>query len=272
MTIRTDSHTDSDSRTDSTAETAWQEFRSDRDAALARPHGFLSQTALIWLDAEPTEAPGLPGLWWVADDAVHVRDDSGALVLLATGQPLGGDHVIEVAEAASSIELAAGEVRVEVIRRTGRLGLRLLDPRTPRRRDFTGVPVHPWNPELVLTGSWHPHSEPVTIHVDGALPGLEHHLPSPGVVVLEHKGALHELVVTGERSILFADTTSGTGSALWRIVEAQLDGGEVVVDFNRAVNLPAGFSAHATCPRPPRQNTLPFPVTAGEAGVEVSEQ
>jgi uncharacterized protein (DUF1684 family) len=38
----------------------------------------------------------------------------------------------------------------------------------------------------------------------------------------------------------------------------------VVLDFNRAVNLPCAFTDFATCPLPPAGNHLPFEVTAGE--------
>jgi len=38
----------------------------------------------------------------------------------------------------------------------------------------------------------------------------------------------------------------------------------VVLDFNRATNLPCAFTDFATCPLPPAGNHLPFGVEAGE--------
>jgi uncharacterized protein (DUF1684 family) len=38
----------------------------------------------------------------------------------------------------------------------------------------------------------------------------------------------------------------------------------LVLDFNRATNLPCAFTDFATCPLPPDGNHLPFAVTAGE--------
>ncbi|WP_433010201.1 DUF1684 domain-containing protein [Kribbella sp. CA-294648] len=38
----------------------------------------------------------------------------------------------------------------------------------------------------------------------------------------------------------------------------------VVVDFNRAINLPFAFTPFGTCPAPIIGNHLPLPVTAGE--------
>lgn len=72
-------------------------------------------------------------------------------------------------------------------------------------------------------------------------------------------------------SVLFTDATSGiTTYAANRsvAVEASDDvlrhGGRVVLDFNRAVNLPCAFIDFATCPLPPAGNHLDFDVTAGE--------
>ena len=40
--------------------------------------------------------------------------------------------------------------------------------------------------------------------------------------------------------------------------------GRMVLDFNAAYNPPCVYSRFATCPLPPRDNTLPIRVSAGE--------
>jgi uncharacterized protein len=40
--------------------------------------------------------------------------------------------------------------------------------------------------------------------------------------------------------------------------------GTVVIDFNRATNLPCAYTEFATCPLPPPENVLPIAVEAGE--------
>ena len=40
--------------------------------------------------------------------------------------------------------------------------------------------------------------------------------------------------------------------------------GTVVLDFNRAANLPCAFTDLATCPLPPAENRLPIAIEAGE--------
>ena len=44
--------------------------------------------------------------------------------------------------------------------------------------------------------------------------------------------------------------------------------GAVELDFNKAVSPPCAFTEFATCPLPPPQNRLPFPVPAGELAPE----
>jgi uncharacterized protein (DUF1684 family) len=41
-------------------------------------------------------------------------------------------------------------------------------------------------------------------------------------------------------------------------------GGKIRLDFNRAYNPPCAFTPFATCPLPPPENWLPFPIAAGE--------
>ena len=47
-------------------------------------------------------------------------------------------------------------------------------------------------------------------------------------------------------------------------VAAPDEGGTVILDFNRATNLPCAYTEFATCPLPPAGNRLPVAVEAGE--------
>ena len=49
----------------------WERWRERRDAEFAKPHGWLSLTALHWLDEDPTAYDGLPGLWWADEAGIH---------------------------------------------------------------------------------------------------------------------------------------------------------------------------------------------------------
>lgn len=253
---------------------AWQEFRERRDRSLSSPHGVLAQVALHWIDAgaEEQSFDGLPGRWSLVEDRLTVRWEGDALFLLV--EP-GDVEVTAEAEQRRAVLTAPGDVRlariahdveIDVIHRGGRTGLRVLDPSAPRRTGFTGVPTFPYDPELVLRGTWHAEAGEVT--VASALSWLEQRLPSAGRVTVEVDGSPIELVLTGTSSLLFTDETSGSESADWRVVEVELDGEAARIDLNRAVNFPAAFSTWATCPKPPTGNHLPLAVRAGERRVD----
>jgi uncharacterized protein (DUF1684 family) len=69
-----------------------------------------------------------------------------------------------------------------------------------------------------------------------------------------------------EVSVFFRDATTGKESyAVGRYLDATpLGGGRYSLDFNRAYNPICAFSPHNNCPLPPRENTLPLAVRAGE--------
>jgi hypothetical protein len=67
--------------------------------------------------------------------------------------------------------------------------------------------------------------------------------------------------------ILFTDATSGVttyaANRSLRVPAPDADG-TVILDFNRATNLPCAYTEFATCPLPPAENRLPVAVEAGE--------
>lgn len=64
----------------------------------------------------------------------------------------------------------------------------------------------------------------------------------------------------------FRDAAAGAETyGAGRYVEVRpLPGGLVEVDFNRAYNPDCAYGIAASCPLAPAENTLPFPVRAGE--------
>jgi uncharacterized protein len=71
----------------------------------------------------------------------------------------------------------------------------------------------------------------------------------------------------GSLFVLFTDETSGvTTYAANRSLKVDPPAADdtVVLDFNRATNLPCAYTEFATCPLPPEGNHLPVAVEAGE--------
>ena len=73
---------------------------------------------------------------------------------------------------------------------------------------------------------------------------------------------------SGDRELFLPFRDAGAGSdtyAAGRYVAVRpLPGGVVEIDFNRAYNPDCAYGIAASCPVAPDENTLPFPVRAGE--------
>lgn len=208
----------------------WRAWRADREERLRDPHGWLSITAIHWLTEEPQRFADVPGEW---------RQDERGPVL--DGRPLG-------AVDAEGLTLAFGDVVAEVADRGGRTIVRPRRPDAPNLRAYRGTPAYPPDPAWV-----------VPARQDG------------NQVVFERDGTEHRLeaeaVDDGRLWILFRDATSGvtTYAAVRQLLTDVPDAdGTVLLDFNRAYNMPCAYTDFATCPVPPARNTLPFAVEAGE--------
>ncbi|SKC71986.1 DUF1684 domain-containing protein [Krasilnikoviella flava] len=272
---------------------------ADREQELALPHGWLSLAGFHWLPSRPEPLPGVPGLWLADDAGAHLRPGEtkgplvqgpavvdgaydgdvpeGGSVVLGTFLPAGREPVDHeagqpgVAAGGTAGETAA--VAIELVRRTGRLAIRLRDPHARARLDFAGVPVFDHDPSWELQVPVRLYAAPQDVVVGAARPGLVHRLQAVGELDLTRGDRTVTLVLTGgpggAPTLLFSDEAGGV--APWRVVRPGLpDGlapgaaGVARLDLNDAVNLPYAFSDHGTCPAPPPGNHVPVAVAAGE--------
>ena len=247
---------------------AWHKQHEDR---LAAPDGFLAITSINWLTQTPTRFPDAPGEW--------VSDDSGITVDLAPGEELtldgtritGRHHFGQIPERGGLFPSDAVGV-YEVAKRGGNSILRPRHPDAPLRAGFRGAPAYAPDPAWVIRGRYRPFDEPRNVTVGSVVEGLQHVYAAPGVVEFEVGGQPLALTAfngsaPGRLHILFTDATSGvTTYAANRSLQvpAPDPDGTVILDFNRATNLPCAYTEFATCPLPPAENRLPVAVEAGE--------
>ncbi|WP_243058050.1 DUF1684 domain-containing protein [Nocardioides sp. SR21] len=208
----------------------WHAWRESREQRLRDPYGWLSITAIHWLTDEPQRFDDVPGEWR--------QDDDGPVV---DGQRLGPLDE-------EGVTVTFGDVRAQVADRDGRTMVRPRRPDSPALGRYGGTPCYPPDPAWVV-----------------------HARHDGDEVVFERDGAEHRLEAEVEEDgrlwILFRDATSGvtTYAAMRQLLTEVPDAdGNVEIDFNRAYNMPCAYTDFATCPVPPAQNTLPFPVEAGE--------
>jgi uncharacterized protein (DUF1684 family) len=249
----------------------WEAWHRRQEAARADAHGFLAITGQHWLTADPQRFPDAPGVWSTGEDGVTVVLDDGE-ELAVDGTPVRGRHSFGVIPERGGVNAVWKDAVIEVARRGGQDLVRPRHPAHPLRTSFAGTPAYAPDPRWVLTGRYTPFAEPQPTTVGAAAEGLQHVYDAPGSIAFAVDG--REVRVTafnggapGSLLVLFSDATSGvtTYAAVRALgVDAPGPDGEVVLDFNRAVNLPCAYTDFATCPLPPTGNRLPVAIEAGE--------
>src|SRR5262252_4200192 len=249
----------------------WNAWYRQHQERLADPHGFLAITSLNWLSSEPQRFPDAPGEWSTGPDGVVVALAEGEELVIG-GSPVRGRHSFGVIPERGGVDAVWGDAVIEVAKRGGNDIVRPRHPDNPLRTAFRGTPAYPPDPRWVVTGRYVPFAEPRPTTVGSVVDGLEHVYAAPGQVEFTLNGRDFSLTAfpgqeTGSLFVLFTDATSGvTTYAANRSIQlpSPAADGTVVLDFNRAANLPCAYTDLATCPLPPAGNRLPVAVEAGE--------
>jgi uncharacterized protein len=249
----------------------WGEWHDEHEKALSNPHGFLAVTGLHWLTSEPTRFDDAPGEWSTSDDGVRVvLADNESLIV--EGVSVNGVHDFGVIDETKSAMAAFDDVVVEVAKRGGRDVIRPRHPDHELVRNYRGTPT--FSPRLTwrVPGRFVAFDSPRSVTVDSAVEGLQQVYEAPGYVEFELLGNAHRLTVFSEEGndnfdVLFRDATSGVttyGATRALTIDPPDPEGRVIIDFNRATNLPCAYTDFATCPLPPAENHLTIAVEAGE--------
>jgi uncharacterized protein (DUF1684 family) len=194
------------------------------------------------------------------------------VAITVDGQPARAAELRPADGAAKPTLVAAGSLSFFLIERGGRKALRVKDRDSPRRQQFAGLDYFPVAPAWRIEARWEPFERarqiPITNVLGQTSPGLV-----PGRALFEHDGKTWELLPLDEGPdealfFVFSDATSGRetyGASRFLYAARPREGARtVVLDFNLAENPPCAFTPFATCPLPPKENRLPFAVTAGE--------
>jgi len=256
--------------------------RADRLKRLTTPDGWLTLIGLHFLQ------PGDNTVGSAGDNAivlakgpahlgqVALAADGGVAVSLApeADARVNGRAVLTAPLAFGSgmkpTVVSFGTVSFFVIERGGKKALRVKDSAAERRTHFAGIDYFPTDPAWRIEAQWVAFDAPREIAIDNVLGQTSPALVS-GKAVFERDGKKFELLPLDEGPgeplfFVIADLTSGHetyAAGRFLYADAPVDG-KVVLDFNLAQNPPCAFTPFATCPLPPKENRLPFAVTAGE--------
>jgi uncharacterized protein len=174
----------------------------------------------------------------------------------------------DTAENPTVVEL--GNLRLHVIVRGERVGIRLKDLESDAVRQYKGAQFFPLDLSYRVTATWLPSDGKQTVDVPNVLGDIS---PTPiaGTAVFKINGQELRLTDLGGDAasglfFVFSDPTSKTETYPGgRFLKTEpVSNGMVVIDFNRAYNPPCSVTPYATCPLAPKENRLSVAIPAGE--------
>jgi uncharacterized protein (DUF1684 family) len=259
-----------------------QKWREGYEAELEKDNGWLTLAGLFWLKEgrntfgagvenniilPPGSAPGKAGALLFHEGKTRLALSSGASFMI-NGKPATAEMDLKPDSTGAPDRITSGRLRMIVIRRGGRFGIRLWDNGSQVRREFPGSQWFPAQEAFRVTAQFTSYPQPKMIPILNVLGDTEQN-PSPGYATFELQGKkcrLEPLLEGDHLFFILKDLTSGKETyAAGRFLYTGLPkGGKLILDFNKAENPPCAFTAFATCPLPPKQNHLPVAVTAGE--------
>jgi len=163
-----------------------------------------------------------------------------------------------------------GKLRMHVIKRGERLGIRVKDLNSEAVRKYAGPVFFPLDMNYRVTGTFSPSDGKRTVDVPNVLGDIT---PTPIVGDVRFKLNGQDLMLTalgGDQAkgltFVISDLTSKTDTYPGgRFLDSDpVVDGKVVLDFNRAYSPPCAVTPYATCPLAPKENRLQVAISAGE--------
>jgi uncharacterized protein (DUF1684 family) len=262
-------------------------FHQWRTKVIAGPEGWATHVGLWWLapgpnviGADPKAAVLLPanrsprviGTVMVEGDSAVLAPSRGVALRIDSMPVTTALTLHSDVEGKQSI-LRTGSLIIYYITRSGRKAIRIKDTLHVARANFAGHRYFPTDTAWRLTARFVPKATPDSMNIID-VQGIETRMAWPGELHFRAKGTDHTLQVIREPEdhsnqlfVMFKDSTNATETYpamryLW--VGAPDSLGRVVLDFNQSYSPPCAFTEFATCPLPPKGNTLPLRIKAGE--------
>jgi uncharacterized protein (DUF1684 family) len=262
-----------------------ERFRSRWAAKLKAEDGWLSVVGLHWLHqgesllgSDPSCDVLLPPRAPAHVGTLSLRGDRAVFRAAAEATVTQGSSVFTEGEIRSDAGgkpdvLAVGQIRLILIKRGSRHALRVKDNESEFRSSFAGLRWYPIDEGWRITAKFVPAPARTNLVFETVV-GEQEITESPGYVVFEKGGTTYKLQAAREADgsfwFVFRDGTSGktTHGGARQLVTSPPVGENIVLDFNRATNLPCAYIPFSTCPLAPPQNRLTLPIAAGELKYE----
>ena len=259
-----------------------EKWRIDQENDLKKDDGWLTVAGLFWLkDGRNTVGAGQAFDIRLTDNFKQGKfgeinfHNGGATLKVENGVEAQSDgkkiSSIELVsdEKGKPTKIQTGSQTFYLIKREDRFGIRLKDNNSDARRTFKGLHWYPIDESYKVTARFEAFDSAREVKVPNVLGG-HFKMKSPGILKFslnEKEYSLQPVVEDDDKLfIIFSDASNLTDTYTGgRFLYADKPvNGQVVLDFNQAVNPPCAFTHFATCPLPPSQNDLPVSVEAGE--------
>lgn len=262
----------------------WKKWKAKRLESVAGTNGWTTLIAREWLPegrsglgSGPTNAIRVPAGRGAESMGVFTRlsrvvrfEAADGVQATVSGKPAQSIQMVSDTNAVPT-KLLIGGLAIQLIERGEKFGIRIRDPQSAARRHFKGLQTFAYDPMWRIEGRFEAFPLLKTLEVSDVIGGTQR-FPSPGALVFQAAGQACRLDVAVEPDeedyfVMFKDRTAGDetyGAGRFLYVSKPGPDGRVVIDFNKAYTPPCGFTSFATCPLPPRQNVLTFPIRAGE--------
>lgn len=212
--------------------------------------------------------PAHAGVFHVQGESVSVELQKDAQAKIDGKPATQATLQADVTGKANVIEM--GSLRMHLIQRGKRLGIRVKDLNSEAARNYAGPIFFPLDMTYRVTGTFVPSDGKKTVDVPNVL-GDVTPIPIAGEVKFKLNGQdLTLTALSGDPakglSFVMGDLSGKTDTypgGRFLDTDPVVDG-KVVLDFNRAYNPPCAVTPYATCPLAPKENRLPVAVTAGE--------
>lgn len=229
----------------------------------ANTFGSANDNAIV-LPAGPPHA----GVFQLQGDAVSVEIQKGVQAKIDGQEAKESKLQADVTGKPTMIEM--GSLRMHLIQRGKRLGIRVKDINSAAARNYAGPIFFPLDMRYRVTGTFVPSDGKKTVDVPNVL-GDVTPTPIAGEVRFKLNGQDLTLTALGGDpakglSFVMGDLSGKTDTypgGRFLDTDPVVDG-KVVLDFNRAYNPPCAVTPYATCPLAPKENRLPVAVSAGE--------
>lgn len=214
----------------------------------------------------PAPAPALAGAFHFVNGEVTVTSEPG-VEMTCNGGDLPSRGLLDDQQEQPDF-LGMGRFILVLLKRGESTLVRVWDIEHPARAEFTGLNFYAYKPEYRVVAKYVGYA-PFKLVRQKDIIGEVSDFKMIGYVTFQWEGKEHRLDVEDAGDGFFVAFRDATNSKTTYpggryMLTGKPEDGQVVIDFNKAYNMPCAYTLYATCTLPPMENRLSIPIEAGE--------